>query len=362
MDQSLHILDAINTVLYMKHSFKGSKFHSLCPQDSFIDKALKTEKGIPIIMCIIYAAVARQLGVVCEPVNTPYHFMLRWKQHPFKPPDQMYVYINAFDGGKRLKLSEVAKEIGVDPNLITVDTMVYATPCHVIEREVRNLVHIGHELGKSGDYTLLRTALELSVLMKGHNIEARLNLVRINLHLGVNLEEAQQILQYVAGTDTSRIGLVAHMHNAITEEASVRNERNKNHKIKVIRRKKFKTVKFAVGLVMRHKRYNYDCVISGWDYKCEASREWIQQMGVNQLSRQDDQPFYNVLVEDGSKRYAAEENLEVHQSPHIISHSEVGRYFSTFDGYRYIMNCEKAEEYPYDEDFCMELVHRQYHT
>ena len=32
-------------------------------------------------------------------------------------------------------------------------------------------------------------------------------------------------------------------------------------------------------------------------------------MGVDRLPRKDKQPFYNVLVEDGSIRYAADENL-----------------------------------------------------
>lgn len=48
------------------------------------------------------------------------------------------------------------------------------------------------------------------------------------------------------------------------------------------------------------------CVISGWDSTCQASRDWIIQMGVHMLPRKDKQPFYNVLVEDGSIRYAAD--------------------------------------------------------
>ena len=48
------------------------------------------------------------------------------------------------------------------------------------------------------------------------------------------------------------------------------------------------------------------CVITGWDRKCMASLEWIQRMGVDRLDRKDQQPFYNVLVNDGSNRYAAQ--------------------------------------------------------
>ncbi len=33
-----------------------------------------------------------------------------------------------------------------------------------------------------------------------------------------------------------------------------------------------KDVVFATGMIMTHKKYNYDCVISGWDQKCQAER------------------------------------------------------------------------------------------
>ena len=55
-------------------------------------------------------------------------------------------------------------------------------------------------------------------------------------------------------------------------------------------------------------RYDYKCVIYGWDVNCQMSDQWIQQMGVNQLQCGPTQPFYNVLVEDGTNRYAAQGN------------------------------------------------------
>ena len=52
--------------------------------------------------------------------------------------------------------------------------------------------------------------------------------------------------------------------------------------------------------------YDYHCVIYGWDHECEMSESWIVQMGVDLLPLGPHQPFYNVLVEDGSNRYAAQ--------------------------------------------------------
>ena len=47
-------------------------------------------------------------------------------------------------------------------------------------------------------------------------------------------------------------------------------------------------------------------MIHGWDEQCEMTESWKQQMGVHNLRLGQDQPFYNVLVEDGTNRYASQ--------------------------------------------------------
>ena len=114
---------------------------------------------------------------------------------------------------------------------------------------------------------------------------------------------------------------------------------------------------YSVGMVMKHKRYQYHCVIYGWDavckqskvikllrelgrtgsrsaifvqsYKCVMksyfflSKVWISQMGVDRLRWKEKQPFYNVLVEDGSCRYAASENLFPTKPQRIVGNPQV---------------------------------------
>ena len=53
-------------------------------------------------------------------------------------------------------------------------------------------------------------------------------------------------------------------------------------------------------------RYGYNCVIYAWDPTCMMGHEWIRNMNVHSLPHGHHQPFYNVLVEDGSCRYAAQ--------------------------------------------------------
>ncbi|CAE6344516.1 unnamed protein product [Rhizoctonia solani] len=68
-------------------------------------------------------------------------------------------------------------------------------------------------------------------------------------------------------------------------------------------------VQWWVGLVFRHRKFGYVGLVLGWDKECRADAEWIEAMGVNQLPRGRDQPFYSVVGEDGGTRYVAEENI-----------------------------------------------------
>ena len=76
-------------------------------------------------------------------------------------------------------------------------------------------------------------------------------------------------------------------------------------------------------------RYDYYCVIYGWDYTCEMTEDWIHQMGVNQLPLGPNQPFYNVLVNDGTNRYAAQ-GINVLYLVFLKNGSEIMLIFVTF--------------------------------
>ena len=51
-------------------------------------------------------------------------------------------------------------------------------------------------------------------------------------------------------------------------------------------------------------------------------------MGVDRLRWKEKQPFYNVLVEDGSCRYAASENLMPSKPQRIIGNPQVNKFLA----------------------------------
>lgn len=49
------------------------------------------------------------------------------------------------------------------------------------------------------------------------------------------------------------------------------------------RRKAKGQTKYRIGEIMKHRQYGYRGVVWGWDERCAASEEWIEEMGVDKL-------------------------------------------------------------------------------
>uniref|UniRef100_A0A673H917 F-box only protein 21-like n=1 Tax=Sinocyclocheilus rhinocerous TaxID=307959 RepID=A0A673H917_9TELE len=282
------VICALNAVLYDQLQYKGNERDYYNPLNSYIHQVLLRRTGIPISLSVLYMTLARKLGVPLEPVNFPNHFLLRW--------------------------------------------------CQYQRRE-----------GNEKSYQLLRDSLDLYLTINPDNVQYLLLQARLYFHLGIWPEKVLDILQHIQALDPTQHGAVGYLVQHTLEHIQ-----HKRHpvepEVKRHSAPEHRDVQYSVGLIMKHKRSGYNCVIYGWDPKCTMSQEWINTMRVHQLSKGADQPFYNVLVQDGTCRYAAQENLEPHSAPLEIAHPEVGRYFTEFSDTHYIANEELQSRYP--EDMC----------
>lgn len=108
-------------------------------------------------------------------------------------------------------------------------------------------------------------------------------------------------------------------------------------------------VAYRIGMHFQHQRYGYEGAIIGWDIKCGAEQRWIDQMGVDDLPRGRLQPFYNVVADDNTVRYVAEENITPSRKlPSESLLALAGRYFKRYDTElgRFVSNMK--DEYPDD--------------
>uniref|UniRef100_A0A3P9NEB5 F-box protein 21 n=1 Tax=Poecilia reticulata TaxID=8081 RepID=A0A3P9NEB5_POERE len=340
------VLWALNAVLYEQLQYKGNECDYYNPLNSYIHQVLLRRTGIPISLSVLYMTLARKLGVQLEPVNFPNHFLLRWCQRPRGSEDIYdFVYIDAFGKGKQLTAKECEYLIG---HQVTADYYSAISTTEVLLRMVGNLLNIGKRgEGNEKSYQLLRDSLDLYLTINPDNVQYLLLQARLYFHLGIWPEKVLDILQHIQALDPSQHGAVGYLVQHTLEHIQ-----HKKHPVtpEVKRRSapEHLEVQYSVGLIMKHKRSGYNCVIYGWDPKCTMSQEWINTMRVHQLSSGANQPFYNVLVQDGTCRYAAQENLEPHSAPLEIGHPEVGRYFSEFAETHYVANEELQTRYPED--------------
>ena len=108
-------------------------------------------------------------------------------------------------------------------------------------------------------------------------------------------------------------------------------------------------VRYRIGQVFQHKRFQYYAVIIGWDVECRASDQWMSQMRVHDLARGKQQSFYHVLVEDRSTRYVAEENIRLsQQGPPDSLMNIAGQYFKRWDHETKSFESNIKDEYPDD--------------
>uniref|UniRef100_F7FWA8 F-box protein 21 n=2 Tax=Ornithorhynchus anatinus TaxID=9258 RepID=F7FWA8_ORNAN len=342
------VLDAINQVLYEQLKYRGNQADYYNALNLFIHQVLIRRTGIPISLSVVYLTVARQLGVPLEPVNFPGHFLLRWGQGAKGSPDIFdYTYIDAFGKGKRLTVKECEYLIG---HHVTEEFYGVVNAKEVLQRMVGNLLSLGKRERTDQSYQLLRDSLDLYLAMYPDHVQHLLLQARLYFHLGIWPEKVLDILQHIQTLDPSQHGAVGYLVQHTLEHIERRKE-EVGVEVKLRSGPKHHDVCFPVGRIMKHKRYGYNCVIYGWDPTCMMGHEWIRNMNVHSLPRGHHQPFYNVLVEDGSCRYAAQENLEYSAEPREISHPDIGRYFSEFTGTRYLANAELATRYPEDAEF-----------
>lgn len=338
------ILMAINIVLYKKHVCYAGEYTSMDLLD--IDKVLTTKRCLRWILTVIYQTVARRLGVLLQPVP-PFMQLLRWQEHPEEEESyKQYTYLNTNENGRFLSETQRYHIHYENPNLPP------KTWFHNIASKLLRM-------GRTGEGSLMvKNYLKLTILLDPDDLDMLAIWAECNLRAQINLDQVMFSAQKLSQSNIHRYQCLGEkLNRCILEELSKNIE---DKPIKPKRRSDFPEVEFSVGLIMRHKRYNYLCVVTGWDRKCMASLEWIQRMGVDLLDKKDQQPFYNVLVNDGSNRYAAQESLEMANSGEVINHMDVGRYFQKYCDKYYLPNKQSQEEYPDDLTVTLRIIQTHY--
>lgn len=96
---------------------------------------------------------------------------------------------------------------------------------------------------------------------------------------------------------------------------------------------KFRTAKFHVGQIVRHRFFPFRGVIFDVDPVFANTEEWYQAIP-EEVRPAKDQPFYHLLAENAETEYIAyvsEQNLLPDDSGEPVRHPEVRSLFGSFE-------------------------------
>ena len=137
---ALEKVKVINYFLYDIHRFDKSLKKAHAPQLYLLNHVLDTSKGSPVMLGLIYAELARRLGLPIYGVNLPRNFVLCYYDPEYhEDPNNILFYINPSDKGSVLGLKELKHFLR---HLKIEEKEFYFTPCSgpdVIERLSINL-------------------------------------------------------------------------------------------------------------------------------------------------------------------------------------------------------------------------------
>lgn len=136
-------IKVINHVLYNIHRFEANKEDITAPENSYLHTLLKSKKGSPLTLGMIYLIICRQLGMPVYGVNLPQHFVLAYLTQPniYKPTkNDILFYINPFNRGALFSRHEIDHFIG---QLKIKPDPAFYLPCSnrdILKRLFNNLI------------------------------------------------------------------------------------------------------------------------------------------------------------------------------------------------------------------------------
>ncbi|MDR3636870.1 MAG: transglutaminase-like domain-containing protein [Isosphaeraceae bacterium] len=191
------ILGQINWVLYVEEGFEGDTDNYFDPRNSFLNEVIDRKRGIPISLSVLYAAVARRVGLAMRGVNLPAHFMLR------VGTGAEAVFVDPFQGGALLDRRGCEQRITQVLGRPTTLSAAQLAPCNdeqVVARMLRNLKLV--YLRADEHASALPIQRRLAALRPGI-LEEQRDLGMLCLRMDRPAEAIEPLQTYLNGADES---------------------------------------------------------------------------------------------------------------------------------------------------------------
>ncbi|KAK5561033.1 hypothetical protein LTR46_001343 [Exophiala xenobiotica] len=358
-------------------------YHSL--DHMFLGVALFSENrnSVPLISAIIYCYVARQFHLRAAPCSYPYHVHALVQPPPGidingKPLPEVcgseqqqseltHLYMDPFNTSEPISYSTLLERARfIAPASTPAQLASYlsaASPRDLTIRTAHNILsspqhYRGPPVHPINPNLATYAALFSLVLLPSSPTSPQPPPTQLRQHLSVL---TQHFLEYfdldIHLFETRILSLTNFLPDARAYRNLIHQLKDSDHES---RPPKYRSeprndvVRYRVGHVFRHRIREYLAVIYGWDPYCRMQEQWIAHNQVDRLPNGRHQPFYNVLVDDESTRYVAQENVIVLSPEEITEHVlssfpiEIGKWFKRYDPKLGVFVSNVREEYPDD--------------
>ena len=124
----------LHDVVFDVAGFRGNVEDYYAVGNSYLPEVLRTRRGLPIALALVYQCVAAKSGLVVHGVNAPGHFLVEVETPSQRGAQSMYV--DPFHGGRLLTVAEALVRIDESK----YDVVVAVLPSSLGQNEMANFV------------------------------------------------------------------------------------------------------------------------------------------------------------------------------------------------------------------------------
>ncbi|WP_043469142.1 transglutaminase-like domain-containing protein [Kitasatospora sp. MBT66] len=183
-------------VLGGRERFHGRKSDYRRLESSLLPEVLRRRRGLPIMLSLVWWAVARRAGLTVHGVALPGHFVVA-VGGPAGGED--YVLADPFHGGRLLDLDGVADLVHAAGHEFTPELLTPAQPLDVVLRVLGNIRGWAADRPEHARTQLWAT--ELALLLPRHPAQLRLERAELLVRTGDFLGGAGEMDEYAAILD-----------------------------------------------------------------------------------------------------------------------------------------------------------------
>jgi regulator of sirC expression with transglutaminase-like and TPR domain len=190
--QTQAVLAHMHAYLFDELGFAGNTENYYNASNSYLPSVLKSKRGLPITLSLLYKIIGERLGLRVYGVGLPGHFMCAVETEPGQP-----MLVDPFSGGRVLTPDEaqVVVQERFGPEIEWSEELLQpVSNLHWLTRMLQNLLHV---FGGAGQYSDVAAMLELEMLLWPDQTHLQRDLALVLARIGLSQPASMWLDQYL---------------------------------------------------------------------------------------------------------------------------------------------------------------------